>query len=101
MERWMAKGKAVQTRAKRSLRSDPWGDVERGTKCEWCRKRQAKIVYSANGILGMTHSWSLERICRQCSIRESRKTIERCRKSIKEDLRLIRKEDKSGRAKRS
>lgn len=66
--------------------------IKPGTKCKRCRKRPARVLYNGNGALGISHAWSLERICRQCFVKEMEETIKNCTEGIKRELELIEKE---------
>lgn len=73
--------------------------IKPGTRCQRCKKRPAKMLFNGNGALGISHSWSLERICRQCCVEEFRKTIENCEEGIKHQTKLIEREKKHPRRK--
>lgn len=59
-------------------------------ECCKCNEREGVINYS-DSMLDYTHGFVIQ-VCRQCYIKEMQKMIEDCRKGIKEQKALIRKD---------
>ena len=63
-------------------------------KCVYCKEREGILDY-CEGMLAYSHGF-VEKICRQCLIKKSEKTIENCKKQIKEQKGLFRKDKFKG-----
>jgi hypothetical protein len=60
--------------------------------CSDCKKRKAKITYSSEPIMALTHGWGKIEICRQCFIKRIKTHIEECNKQLRDEIRLLEKE---------
>lgn len=61
-------------------------------KCEVCKKRKAKIKYSDEPTLALTHGFGTLNLCRECFIKKIEKHIENCKKQLKEQKKLLKQE---------
>lgn len=62
------------------------------TKCEDCKKRKGIIYYSSEPFMTLTHGWGGIYICRQCFIKRIENHLKDCKKQLKEQKALLRKE---------
>jgi len=61
-------------------------------RCEDCKKREAVLTFSNEPMFAMTHGWGKIEICRQCLIKRIVEHIEQCKRQLKKEKRLLKKE---------
>ena len=62
-------------------------------KCEDCKKRESVLTYYDDA-LAYSHGWGKIELCRQCFIKRIEKHIIKCKKQLKEEKELFKKEQK-------
>jgi len=61
-------------------------------KCEDCKKEIAKIKFSSDPLMSLTHGWGMINLCRACYIKRIKKQIKICQDNLNYQLKLLKKE---------
>jgi len=69
--------------------------AQKKVKCKDCKIREGIIYYSSEPMLTLTHGWGGVYICRQCFIKRIKIHIEDCKKQLKEQQILLKKNEKT------
>jgi len=60
--------------------------------CEDCKKEIAKVNFSNNPLMSLTHGWSTINLCRVCYIERIERNMKDCQDNLNDQLKLLKKE---------